>query len=404
MRRRLEETVAAMIERYRREIVDYAVLDRELLENDVAGVSRDNLVCLLDYLERGDRITEDELRAFRAGAARRVHQGVSLDSLLHAYRLWGQTVWDTVLACADRGEPDEREAALAVAGVLISHLNLVSTTIAKAYLDETEGVWSQQEVVGRALLESLISGAGASAEVVEGARRAGVELGDAYIVVSVAPDGSHPGARTALRTALAEMGSILPHSLVGLRHSEAVALCPVSSAGEAHALHERCDRLASALAASGLYVGVGGWRAGLQGIRAGYAEAEQALRIARSRGALGEAVVFDDVAVDHTLSNDRRTRALLLDTLKPLSDYDAKHRGGLVETLASYAGCGFNLTKAARSLSVHPNTVVYRLRRIHELTGRDPHDTTDLLTLCLALRLQAMEPGDQSRVSRLPIT
>src|SRR5919202_339462 len=176
-RRRLEETVAAIIERYRREIVDYAVLDRELLENDVAGVSRDNLVCLLDYLERGDRITEDELRAFRAGAARRVHQGVSLDSLLHAYRLWGQTVWDTVLACADRGEPDEREAALAVAGVLISHLNLVSTTIAKAYLDETEGVWSQQEVVGRALLESLISGAGASAEVVEGARRAGVELG-----------------------------------------------------------------------------------------------------------------------------------------------------------------------------------------------------------------------------------
>jgi DNA-binding PucR family transcriptional regulator len=29
--------------------------------------------------------------------------------------------------------------------------------------------------------------------------------------------------------------------------------------------------------------------------------------------------------------------------------------------------------------SIHPNTVVYRLRRIRELTGRDPHDPDDLL-------------------------
>jgi DNA-binding PucR family transcriptional regulator len=36
---------------------------------------------------------------------------------------------------------------------------------------------------------------------------------------------------------------------------------------------------------------------------------------------------------------------------------------------------------------MNPNTVVYRLRRIRELSGRDPHDVDDLLVLVLALKL-----------------
>jgi DNA-binding PucR family transcriptional regulator len=35
---------------------------------------------------------------------------------------------------------------------------------------------------------------------------------------------------------------------------------------------------------------------------------------------------------------------------------------------------------------VHPNTVVYRLRRVHQLTGRDVHDPTDLLILFLSIK------------------
>jgi DNA-binding PucR family transcriptional regulator len=46
-----------------------------------------------------------------------------------------------------------------------------------------------------------------------------------------------------------------------------------------------------------------------------------------------------------------------------------------------------NVTKSAAALFVNPNTVVYRLRRIKELCGRDPHDPDDLLVLSLALKL-----------------
>ena len=45
--------------------------------------------------------------------------------------------------------------------------------------------------------------------------------------------------------------------------------------------------------------------------------------------------------------------------------------GGLVETLQAYLSAGTNLTQSARMLNVHPNTVVYRLRRIRELSGRE---------------------------------
>ncbi len=56
-------------------------------------------------------------------------------------------------------------------------------------------------------------------------------------------------------------------------------------------------------------------------------------------------------------------------------------------TLRAYLESGFNLTKTAGILCVHPNTVVYRLRRIKEITARDPHNPNDLLLLCLGLKM-----------------
>jgi DNA-binding PucR family transcriptional regulator len=41
-------------------------------------------------------------------------------------------------------------------------------------------------------------------------------------------------------------------------------------------------------------------------------------------------------------------------------------------------------------LTVHANTVVYRLRRIRELTGRDPQAVDELMVLYLALKLEEL--------------
>lgn len=59
----------------------------------------------------------------------------------------------------------------------------------------------------------------------------------------------------------------------------------------------------------------------------------------------------------------------------------------LLETLDAYLSHSGALERAARSLFVHPNTMRYRLRRIAELTGRDPWDGRDQFALRVALVL-----------------
>ncbi len=56
-------------------------------------------------------------------------------------------------------------------------------------------------------------------------------------------------------------------------------------------------------------------------------------------------------------------------------------------TLDTFLAAGRALEPAARLLFVHPNTMRYRLRRIAEITRRDPWDARDLFALNVALIL-----------------
>ena len=63
--------------------------------------------------------------------------------------------------------------------------------------------------------------------------------------------------------------------------------------------------------------------------------------------------------------------------------------GPLAETLTAYADCDLNVARTAEPLGVHANTIHYRLRRVLELTGRDPRRFAELVELTTALRLLA---------------
>lgn len=51
------------------------------------------------------------------------------------------------------------------------------------------------------------------------------------------------------------------------------------------------------------------------------------------------------------------------------------------ETLICFAGNSTNLKAGAEQLHIHRNTLNYRIQRIHELTGRDPRNWSDLWIL-----------------------
>ncbi len=398
---RLEETARLMVERYRLEIVDYRLADQDLLRQDVYGVSLEALHRTVEDLRSGRRPTSPaHFEQTRQGAARRVHQGMSLESFLHAARLWGRVLWETVLSCTDPAEPAEREAALQIAGQLLEHMDLLSTAAAQGYLDELQNVWSDREMVRRDLLDALISGEGDSERVRRLAHSLRVKLTDWYAVVIVRGD-ERPAEETAdqpretrlaLRRIVQEARSRLRPTagslLVGMRHGEVVALYPLGNSDEKNAVREACCELSRALGEhQRAAVGMSAGHEGLANLAASYAEAHEAVEIAVGAGIFDRVIAFDDVLIDSIVRTSPHADRILDDTVGPLVRYDAERQAELVATLRAYVAAGFNLTKSAELLRVHPNTVVYRLRRIKELSNRDPHSPDDLLLLYLGLRL-----------------
>lgn len=391
-----------MASRYREEILDYAAMTDEILYGDVAVVSVLNFEVLLATVESSAPISPAVVDELRRSAARRVHQGISLESLLHAYRLWCQYVWETVTTSARASRRDEREAALRMAGQIIEHMNVISTVVAQAYLDEAQGVWSDREVVRRDLLEAMLAGQGASERVRTQATAIGLDLGDSYSVVLVeraTPADEDQLARSqAVQVPLRQAVEVIKtrlrpdgggSTLVGLRHEQVVILYPTDRPGQLAPLRQQCAALASDVAGLGFVVAIGGWHAGPEGVATSYADAREALEIAKRAGISGVPVAFDDVLLEHIARSSPRSERLLADSLRPLRAYDDKRGANLIATLQAYMDAGFNLTRSAAVLSVNPNTVVYRLRRIRELTGRDPHRPDDLLLLCLGLKLES---------------
>lgn len=92
-------------------------------------------------------------------------------------------------------------------------------------------------------------------------------------------------------------------------------------------------------------------------------------------------------------------RRLAREVLGGVLELSAENQTVLLETLNAYFDNDGSAERAAVSLYCHPNTVRYRLRRVHELTGRSlssPHDIAELTTAAYALRISAQsEPRNR---------
>jgi DNA-binding PucR family transcriptional regulator len=95
-------------------------------------------------------------------------------------------------------------------------------------------------------------------------------------------------------------------------------------------------------------------------------------------------VASEDLLPERALAGDGHARRTLASELyRPLVDAGRD----LVDTLAAFFDSGGSIEATARAQYVHPNTVRYRLRRIHELTGYSPLDPRGGYALRLALTL-----------------
>jgi purine catabolism regulator len=79
--------------------------------------------------------------------------------------------------------------------------------------------------------------------------------------------------------------------------------------------------------------------------------------------------------------------------LGPLIVYDADHATELVHSLAVFLEHNRSWQRAAEALHVHKQTLVYRMHRVEDLTGRDLRETADVVQFWLALRAQEFAHG-----------
>jgi len=85
-------------------------------------------------------------------------------------------------------------------------------------------------------------------------------------------------------------------------------------------------------------------------------------------------------------------RALALQVLGAVLDYDAEHSGDLVVSVRVWLEHDRQTDRAARALHIHPNTLLYRIRRFEQLSGRSLACTEALAEVWLAMRTTAAMP------------
>lgn len=126
--------------------------------------------------------------------------------------------------------------------------------------------------------------------------------------------------------------------------------------------------------------------AGLAAATVAFKQADQALSVARRRGA--PLVEHEDVAAGSVLPllADDAVRAFADGLLRSLRDHDANGRGDLVASLRAWLSRHGQWDAAAADLGVHRHTLRYRMRRVEEILGRSLDDPDVRMELWLALK------------------
>src|SRR3989344_491880 len=147
-----------------------------------------------------------------------------------------------------------------------------------------------------------------------------------------------------------------------------------------------------------LLISIGSFYRGKDGAILAYEEARRALNLGLSIGENKILYHIDDLGMVATLAGGNRkwqdnfVRRLLLKLLS--EEY-------LLETLEKFFDRNMSLTQTSKELSIHRNTLLYRLDKIKKVTGLDPRKFNDAMELKVALILNKVLYLEKATVKQI---
>lgn len=330
-----------------------------------------------------------QLEFVRRYAARTAEQNFPLEATLHAYRSTLRVLAAWLLKAAG---PD---AITAVNDFILDYMDTVSTMATAEYVRRTRQL-SEAEADRRSyLLTMLLKGYDESdRRVTRLLQSAGyLEQRQSYCVILARPvslaEMDNPARANRLlaatRQALAKLNL---RALYGLHENHVVVVASATrrQSGWTAPQTALAERVAWPLLTLGnsVLVGISADAPSTALIPKALREAELALETT----SVSERVVkYGDIPLRKLLIHlaEDKVQSALPGWTDALSAADTRAKGKLVATLRAYADANMNVQKAAKALSVHPNTIYVRMQKIEDLTGLNATRFHALNELLLAM-------------------
>ncbi len=237
-------------------------------------------------------------------------------------------------------------------------------------------------------LQTALSAEAGAKEQTEAVRQLGRQLvGDFRLLV--APLADDAAGRAFLPCAVAELAAHYPQRVV------------VAYEGGVVMLFDRLDgryfipgedlelrKVIAFFAGHEAFCGISAGFAELSRLPAAYRQAKLTALLARQRNLHAELAVYDDLAPQQaflSLAASEPRDTFVPASLRQLQAYDNANNTEYLETLRCYLLSFHNRDAAAARLSIHRNTLLYRLNRINDLFGISYEDSRTSLQLLVGL-------------------
>lgn len=346
---------------------------------------------LADAALSGRRPRRHELDAVRRLGRRAAEQGIDANQAVDLYLSAAWRLWQGLPTVVH--SPREREAIRTAAEAVLRVVTDAVEVLVEGHQAARRQMIRHEESARRELVDDLLRGGTGVSHLVERAEPFGLNLGSSHHVLVATPRASvtrlDDEAVTVERALIERLGD--RDVLVDTKDSLLVVILPgqprdvVSGqliGDPATYLHAHLAR-----GAGGPWqVAYGRPYLGAHGVARSYEEAREALALAHRLKLDDDVIATHEVLVYRVLGRDR---AALVDLVEAFLSPLTQARGGaepLLKTLDAYFGAGAVTAEAARRLHVSVRTVTYRLARINTLTGHDPADPAQHLSLHMAVR------------------